>query len=348
MIYRAELKSMAKEQIKGNIGILFLINLIFVVLSAAVSLVPIFGIIVVSVVTPAITIGIINIYLGLTRGEKPQVERMFSGMPIFGKAFLLYLVTQILISLWMLLFIIPGIIKAIAYMFAPYILAENPEMGVLDAIRESKEMTNGHKMDLFILMLSFIIWILVIFVTFGLAAIYVAPYMQATIANAYNALKKGSSRVINVSTPEMAPAAVSIDPAYKFASISELRCPACTSQEINPFNEKELVEYQCNNCKNKFESGPLQAPQDETLPYPCTVIFERLSGYSVSAADLTVYLNGAKVGRIGSGQAISFQTFVKRNIIFVADHQGSIFGDAYRFGVEPGATVIVRFDNKFI
>jgi uncharacterized membrane protein len=39
---------------------------------------------------------------------------------------------------------------------APYILAENKQMPALEAIRRSKEMMNGHKMDLFELLLSFI------------------------------------------------------------------------------------------------------------------------------------------------------------------------------------------------
>ena len=48
--------------------------------------------------------------------------------------------------------------------------------------------TKGHKMDLFILDLSFIGWGLLCGITFGLAGIYVGPYMQATRANAYRVL----------------------------------------------------------------------------------------------------------------------------------------------------------------
>lgn len=54
------------------------------------------------------------------------------------------------------------------------------------------EMTNGYKMDLFILGLSFIGWILLCCVTLGIAAIWVIPYMNATYANAYKSLKGDS------------------------------------------------------------------------------------------------------------------------------------------------------------
>ena len=45
-------------------------------------------------------------------------------------------------------------------------------------------------MDLFILQLSFIGWYLLIGVTFGIAAIYVGPYVSAATANFYNSIKE--------------------------------------------------------------------------------------------------------------------------------------------------------------
>lgn len=73
---------------------------------------------------------------------------------------------------------------------APYILAENPEMTAKEAIEKSKQITNGHKFDLFVLELSFILWMLLTVFTFGIAGIYVIPYMSATTANFYNLIKE--------------------------------------------------------------------------------------------------------------------------------------------------------------
>ena len=70
-----------------------------------------------------------------------------------------------------------------------YILAENKGKPALECIKESKAMTEGHKMDLFVLSLSFIGWAFLCAITFGIAGIWVVPYMQATYANAYNSLK---------------------------------------------------------------------------------------------------------------------------------------------------------------
>lgn len=89
------------------------------------------------------------------------------------------------IVLWSLLFVIPGIIAAYRYRFVPYILAENPDLVPSEALRLSKEMTNGIKMDLFILDLSFFGWHLLSLVTFGLSEYFLAPYIQATNAEVY-------------------------------------------------------------------------------------------------------------------------------------------------------------------
>lgn len=51
------------------------------------------------------------------------------------------------------------------------------------------QMTNGHKMDLFVLELSFIGWGLLCVITLGIAGIWVMPYMSATYVNAYYSLK---------------------------------------------------------------------------------------------------------------------------------------------------------------
>lgn len=51
---------------------------------------------------------------------------LFSRFSIWGKALGLRLMTGLLIFLWTLLLIIPGIIAAYRYALAPYLMAENP------------------------------------------------------------------------------------------------------------------------------------------------------------------------------------------------------------------------------
>ena len=122
--------------------------------------------------------------------SKPQVKNLFIGFNNYWKCFLINLLQGVYILLWTLLFIIPGIIKGYSYSMAFYILAENPDMTANEAITESREIMNGHKWELFVLGLSFILWAFAIVFTLGIAAIYVEPYMQLTITNFYHNIKR--------------------------------------------------------------------------------------------------------------------------------------------------------------
>ena len=49
------------------------------------------------------------------------------------------------ILLWMLLFIVPGIIKSYSYRLVPYILAENPDIDTNEALMRSEQLMRGNK-----------------------------------------------------------------------------------------------------------------------------------------------------------------------------------------------------------
>ena len=49
---------------------------------------------------------------------------------------------------------------------------------------------DGHKFDLFVLQLSFFWWYILGSITFGIAYVYVIPYINATTANFYNSIKE--------------------------------------------------------------------------------------------------------------------------------------------------------------
>lgn len=100
------------------------------------------------------------------------------------------LLTEILLFFWTLLLIIPGIIKAYAYSMVPYILAENPNIGAEEAITLSNEMTKGHKLDMFILDLSFIGWYMLGVLALGVGIFFVMPYENATYAELYLVLRE--------------------------------------------------------------------------------------------------------------------------------------------------------------
>ena len=97
---------------------------------------------------------------------------------------------NLFITLWMFLFIIPGIIKYYEYWAIDYILAVRPDIDRKEAHRLSKILMDGNKADLFVLGLSFIGWNILSAFTFGLLHIfYVNPYMQATYVEFFSDIR---------------------------------------------------------------------------------------------------------------------------------------------------------------
>lgn len=99
------------------------------------------------------------------------------------------------VLLWALLFIIPGVIKSFQYRMVPYILANEGYLSSDEVLQRSTEMTKGHKWDIFVLDLSFILWDLLGYALLGLGAYFVAPYREATYGKLYEALSDGLSSV---------------------------------------------------------------------------------------------------------------------------------------------------------
>lgn len=92
--------------------------------------------------------------------------------------------------LWLLLFIIPGLVKIYEYRMIPYLLADHPDMTKEEAFKMSKQMMKGNKWRAFVLDLSFILWGMLGVITLGIVnVLWVDPYKQLTDAALYNALK---------------------------------------------------------------------------------------------------------------------------------------------------------------
>ncbi|MBE6704186.1 MAG: DUF975 family protein [Ruminococcaceae bacterium] len=181
-----DLKLAAKRQISGKIGELFFVNLIAVVILCVVNLIPIIGSIAAYfVISPAITLGLTMIYITIASDWEIEIGDVFKGFNRFFDAFKVQFFVSLFTFLWSLLFIIPGIIKSLSYSMAMYIMADEPGIDALDAINKSARMMEGHRMELFLLELSFIGWGLLCVVTLGIASVYVVPYEQTTMTNFY-------------------------------------------------------------------------------------------------------------------------------------------------------------------
>ncbi len=197
MIDRSELKAQARQMMGGNMGMLIVCMVIVGALAGVCSAIPYIGPVLGICVLGPLSLGEAYIYLNLTRGYEPDVNVLFSGFQRFTDTLVLTILMRIFIFLWSLLLFVPGVIKAISYSQAYYILAEHPEMSGKEALDASIEMMDGHKMDYFVLLLSFIPWLLLCTITCGLAVLYVYPYMDATLVNFYQTIKQPAGGNMN-------------------------------------------------------------------------------------------------------------------------------------------------------
>ena len=103
-------------------------------------------------------------------------------------------VTYVLYVLILALIAIPTlfigtIILGLAYAMAPFVLKDHPEYSAREALRASRLMMRGHKGKLFLLSLSFLGWILLGLITFGIGFLWIAPYMSTASAHFYEDIK---------------------------------------------------------------------------------------------------------------------------------------------------------------
>lgn len=108
--------------------------------------------------TGAFTFGLASFLLNFVRLKKINPGNIFNGFEFLLKTLLLNLMINIFVLLWSLLLIFPGIIASYRYSQAYYILADNPEKGVIECITESKYRMIGNKGSLFVLQFTFIGW----------------------------------------------------------------------------------------------------------------------------------------------------------------------------------------------
>jgi len=192
-VFDQDYKTRARIILKGRWNFCALTAFVYFICSSAASALPRIGSIASLAVSGPLTLGISIFVLKLVRDNNPKISNIFDGFNDFLRAFLTHLLILIFVLLWMLLLIVPGIIAALSYSMSFYILADNPELSALDAIKKSKEIMRGHKGSLFMLSLSFIGWALLALLTLGIGFFWLAPYMGTTFACFYEDIKAGDT-----------------------------------------------------------------------------------------------------------------------------------------------------------
>ena len=197
---RSELKQNAKMQLKGNwlvaIGIVVVYQLISYVpnLLEKISESRVLEGVIIPIITVALvgilSIGVCRFFINLANNSNSQFSDLWYGFKNILNAFLVSLLVGVIIFLGTLLFVVPGIILTYMYSQVYYVMAENPELSVVDVLKESAKIMKGHKFELFVLELSFLGWMILTVITFGIAGLYVLPYYNATLTNYYLSIKQ--------------------------------------------------------------------------------------------------------------------------------------------------------------
>ena len=199
-----DLKEKAKKSLEGKYGQAIIMTIIFGIIASSAQIIPSFikndsymilgvtqflSIFLNALLTSFFILGNTSFYLKLSRGEDVTWEELFSKTKLWQVCFLTTILINLFTTLWSFLLIIPGIIAMYSYSMVQYILLDNENMSAIDAINKSKEMMNGHKMELFMLHLSFLGWAILGLFTFGILYLWLGPYINTTTANFYNAIK---------------------------------------------------------------------------------------------------------------------------------------------------------------
>lgn len=156
--------------------------------------------------------------LAMAREKQPGFTRIFDGFTRFLRVVGASLLREALVLGWSLLYLLPAlalffvvmtlareleiilfvyfllagvagavtVLVALRYRLTYYFLLEDPACTAVEAIRRSRAAMKGRSMELLALDLSFLPWTLLMFVTAGVAGVWVLPYEEATYANYYD------------------------------------------------------------------------------------------------------------------------------------------------------------------
>lgn len=200
---RSQLKCKAKEQLKGRWGLAIITVLVSNLIINAYNMSKGVSFAIEISENSSFTFNLISLILGgvisvglskfllnfTTNREEAKFTDLFSQFNIFFKTLGLYILIGIAVILGTLFLIIPGIIVALMFSQAFYILAEDPSKGIIQCLQESSNLMYGYKWEFFVLELSFIGWWLLAGLTLGIGSLWVDPYQKVTEANFYLKLK---------------------------------------------------------------------------------------------------------------------------------------------------------------
>ncbi len=175
----------ARRSLDGKWGLAIATFVVYAIIISAANGFPLLGLI----ISGPMAVGFAIFSLNIGRGEEAKLEQIFDGFKNFGNTVGAYILYVIFVMLWMLLLIVPGIIAAIGYSQTFFILAEDKEIGPMEALKKSRDMMDGHKWKYFEMCLMFFGLSILCLLTLGIGFLWLVPFMQVSYANFYDDLK---------------------------------------------------------------------------------------------------------------------------------------------------------------
>ena len=108
---------------------------------------------------------------------------------VIGPFIMLRLLPFLVVAMWVTAYL-PMIIKSFEYFCVEYIVADEPEIGWRDAFKKSKQLMRGEKLKALLFALSFIGWVILGLMFFGIGIFFVMPYINMSFAELYLKLKE--------------------------------------------------------------------------------------------------------------------------------------------------------------
>lgn len=143
-----------------------------------------------SILYGIMTVGMSYYCLKITKEEAFQIKDLFIGFKRLLPAIIVNILVGLGISLGYVMLFIPGFLFNLMASQVYFILADNENIGAIQCIKESMHIMKGNKRNYFVLMLSFVGWIILSVLTFGIGYLFLYPYMNLTYANYYNSIKE--------------------------------------------------------------------------------------------------------------------------------------------------------------
>lgn len=141
-----------------------------------------------TIFTTFLSYGLSRIILAVVRRENHSFNDVFYFKKDFFKLFLVNVIITLLTNIGYSFLIVPGIIIALSYSFVGFVNADK-NLSISSLLKESRKLIKGYKWNYLLFNLSFVGWIILGAMSFGLLYIFILPYMMYAEALYYERLK---------------------------------------------------------------------------------------------------------------------------------------------------------------